>query len=353
MSMRELFTAALKGQADGQFPVMEFMGFWPDTERRWRQEGPVGNDLFAHFELIQQDVIPIDFNFIPAFDEIVLEEDERFQVMQDAVGCIKKIEKNTSSMPHYIEFPIKDRKSFESVRERMNPSDPARYPSGWPHQVEHYKKRTTPLGLVIRGPFAFCRDFIDFEQMMMLVYDDPELIRDMMAFQVEFTIQLWQDVLSRVDVDFVYLGEDMAYKNGPMFAPDYCKTVIAPLYHKLADFFRGHGVEILILDSDGNVMPLVQMYLDCGMTCILPLERAAGMDPVTVRQRWPKLQMIGGVDKLNIARGKEGVDEEIGRIKTTLKAGGWIPSFDHSVPPIVAYETYAYYNEKLKRIARG
>ena len=78
------------------------------------------------------------------------------------------------------------------------------------------------------------------------------------------------------------------------------------------------------------------------------MENAAGMDIVKVRSEFPKLQMIGGVDKLNIAKGPEGIDFEIDRVKKIINMGGYIPSFDHSVPPIIPYANYKYYIEKLK-----
>lgn len=351
MTDRELFKAAIKGQADGRFPIMEFMGFWPETIRRWQQTHDVPEDVFSHFGLVRQEIAPIDFNPMPPFAQTVLEEDDRFAVIQDATGVIKKIEKNASSMPHYISFPIKDRKTFDDFCRRLDPSDPRRYPANWLDQIDKYRRCQSPVGLIIRGPFAFCRDFISFEQLMTLVYDDYHLLCQMMAFQTDFIIRLWEPLLKCRCVDFVYLGEDMAYKNGPMFAPSLCETLLAPLYRKLTDFFVQHGVEIVILDSDGDIRPLLPLIFHSGFTCILPLERAAGMDPVALRRQWPRLQFIGGVDKMNIAQGKPAIDVEMSRLEPTIKQGGWIPSLDHSVPPIVAYEDYCYYLEQIRKLA--
>lgn len=216
--------SVLQFEKSDVFPVMEFMGYWPEVQPRWSREG-LGDvdDIHKHFGLVQPKYIPIEFNFVPPFEVKVIEETQQHIVLRDEAGCTKKIEKGTSAMPHYIEFPIATRGDFEKIKERLNPLDSCRYPANWDALVKEYKARTYPLGLLIRGPFAFCRDFMAFEQLMMLPYDDMDLLREMMNFQVEFTLKLWSKAVREVDVDFIYLGEDMAYKTGPMFSITVCR----------------------------------------------------------------------------------------------------------------------------------
>jgi len=352
MNNRERFLSVLNFEKPDEFPVMEYMGFWPEVKGVWRGQGLESDcDLFEHFGLMRQREIPIDFNFVPAFEKKIIEETAEHMVLLDVDGCTKKIEKNSSAMPHYLEFPIKNRRDFEAVKERLDPLDcDRRYPKGWDNLVEEYKSRDYPLGLLIRGPFAFCRDFMKFEDLMMMVYDDKQLIVDMMNFQVDFIIKLWERAVQDVDVDFVYLGEDMAYKTGPMFSPALCEELLKPLYQKLSDFFKSNRIDNFILDSDGCVLSLLPMFVGSGVTGILPMENAAGMDPVAVRQQYPRLQMIGGVDKLKIAKGTTTIDEEIAKVKKLVVQGGYIPSFDHSVPPVVSYANYCEYMNKLKEV---
>ena len=350
MNDRERFLSVLNFEQPDVFPFMEFMGFWPEVLTRWREEG-LGNseDIFEHFGLLQYQTIPIDFNFIPPFEEIVVHETEHHITIVDELGCTKKMEKNSSAMPEYIDFPVKGRKDFVAIKERMNALDTdRRYPPDWETLVGEYKRRSYPLGLVIRGPFAFCRDFMKFEHLMLMVYDDISLIRDMMNFQVDFTIDLWGKAVQDVDVDFVSLGEDMACKSGLMFSPSMCDELVRPCYRTLTSFFRDNGVKNILLDSDGNVDKLIPMYIESGITGIWPLENTAGMNPIAIRQEYPQLQMIGGINKLNIAEGGSHIDIEIEKAKTLMRLGGYIPSFDHSVPPIVSYQNYSTYIEQLR-----
>jgi len=354
MNKRENFLAILNFEKPGFFPIMEFMGFWPEVVSAWNDQGQkfeTTDEIFEHFGLMQWKSIPIDFNFIPPFKEKILEETKHHIVMRDSSGCTKKIEKNSSAMPHYIEFPIKSRDDFEALKERLDPLDyTERYPANWPEQVKEYRKRDYPLGLLIRGPFAFCRDFIHFERLMMLPYDNKEFVRDMMKFQKDFIIHLFEKAVSEVEIDFLYLGEDMAYKTSSMFSPGLLNELIKPLYTEIVDYFKSNGIKNIIIDSDGCINDLLPMFVEAGITGILPIERAAGMDPIAIREKYPKLQMIGGVDKLKIAGNGQQIDEEIEMVRQLLRTGGYIPSFDHSVPPIVSYRNYKMYQTKLKKL---
>lgn len=80
----------------------------------------------------------------------------------------------------------------------------------------------------------------------------------------------------------------------------------------------------------------------------MPLENAAGMDSLKIREQFPKLKMIGRLDKMKIAAGGEAMENEIQKAKTLCEQGGYLPSFDHSVPPIISYEGYCDYLEKLR-----
>lgn len=349
MTIRESFLNILRFGKTEEFPFTEFLGFWSETVSRWKKEGiPESEDVFKHFGLFEMKYIPIDFSFVPKFERKVIEEADNYIIYTDECNCTKKEFKNSSAMPNYMDFPIKTRRDFYEIKERMNAYSYQRYPGDWDTLLKEYENRNFPLWLLIRGPFAFCRDFIKFNDLMLMFYDDVDFIKEMMEFQVDFTMELWEKVLGNVNVDLIYIGEDMAYKNGPMISPALVSELIIPQYKKLIDYFKQFKIENIFLDSDGDIEKIIPMILESGFTGILPVENSAGMDPIKLRDEFPKLKMIGGINKLNIAESKEGIEYEIQKDRELCSKGGYIPSFDHSVPPIVCLENYKYYIEKLK-----
>lgn len=57
-----------------------------------------------------------------------------------------------------------------------------------------------------------------------------------------------------------------------------------------------------IFDSDGNIKPLIPLWLEFGINWIMPCEVAAGVDVVKLGERYSKLIMSGGIDKRELAK---------------------------------------------------
>ncbi|MDP6380169.1 MAG: hypothetical protein QF662_02385 [Phycisphaerae bacterium] len=57
--------------------------------------------------------------------------------------------------------------------------------------------------------------------------------------------------------------------------------------------------------------------------------------------------MSGGIDKRELARGKEAIDRMVERILPPMRErGGYIPTCDHGVPEEVPYEDYLHYRKR-------
>ena len=132
-----------------------------------------------------------------------------------------------------------------------------------------------------------------------------------------------------------------------MISPRLFHDFLTPVYLRINAFFRAHGIDIILLDTDGNVWGLIPLMLEAGVTGLYPFEVRSGMDVAEVRARYPRLQMLGGVDKTALALGTEAIDRELARIAPVIKSGGYIPACDHYVPPDVSWENYVYYRQKL------
>ena len=104
----------------------------------------------------------------------------------------------------------------------------------------------------------------------------------------------------------------------------------------------------MLVDSDGDVTQLIPFFIEGGVDGILPFEVAAGMDIRKVRQEYPDLLIAGGIDKREIAKGKEAIDRELeSKIPFMAQSAGYIPYIDHSIPPDVSFENFIYYRRRL------
>lgn len=182
------------------------------------------------------------------------------------------------------------------------------------------------------------------------IYRNPGLIKEIMDFCAEFQTRVLHRALEDLELDFVILNEDMAYKNGPMIGSETVKEFMSTAYCEIAKFFREHGVKILIMDSDGNVEQLIPIWLKLGFNGIIPCEVAAGMDVVKLGENHPSLIMIGGIDKRVLAKDKDSAKKEVERkIPPLVRRKGYFPSVDHAVPVDVPLENYKYFTALLKK----
>jgi len=151
-------------------------------------------------------------------------------------------------------------------------------------------------------------------------------------------------------VDLLQVWEDVSMGTGPMVSPAVIKEFMVPYYKRIVQFMKQRGVEVILLDTDGDCNKLIPVYLEAGITGMYPFETHCGMDIVKVRREYPELQMLGGVPKSEIAKGPQRIDEILEPVEAVLKTGGFIPFGDHFIPPDVHWENFRYYRTKLNEM---
>ncbi|HEY82600.1 MAG TPA: hypothetical protein G4O01_04840 [Dehalococcoidia bacterium] len=383
MNTRERFLALMNFEEVDRNFIWEF-GYWAGTVRRWYQEGlprvkglpediPDGTGLFAEcagvprnretapdvHDYFQMDPylvrVPLNIGAYPPFEVKVIEDHGDWYIWQEWDGSLRKELPNRTTLPTIIGGPVKDREDWERYKaERLRPSLEGRLPDNWPQLVAEYKTRDYPLGLgQLHGFFGTPRYLMGVENLLTKYYDDPEMMRDMNNYLADFWIALFDGVLKEVEVDAAFIWEDMCYKGGPLISPEMFREFILPGYKKLTSFLRDHGVNIILVDCDGDVWKLLPLWIEGGVTAVYPFEVAAGMDVVEVRQAFPKLGMMGGIDKRAVAQGKEAIDRELeAKVPFMLEHGGYIPTIDHMVSQDVSFANFKYYREKLNQLIK-
>jgi uroporphyrinogen decarboxylase len=126
-----------------------------------------------------------------------------------------------------------------------------------------------------------------------------------------------------------------------------------PRYRKVVDYLRSRGVKYIGLDSDGQIDPLIPVWLEAGLNFLYPFEVQSGMDVLAVRRKYGKeLRIWGGVDKRSLASGPAAIEAELARVLPLIREGGYIPHTDHSCPPDIPFENYTYYLRRLGEVCQ-
>jgi len=126
-----------------------------------------------------------------------------------------------------------------------------------------------------------------------------------------------------------------------------------PRYRQITDLLHNYDIDIIFVDSDGNINKLIPLWLECGVNGFWPLEVAAGMDAVALRKEYGKGAILAGnMDKRALLKGKEAIREEVmTKLPLLLESGGYFPSVDHLVPPDVTLENFQYFINTMREVA--
>lgn len=202
--------------------------------------------------------------------------------------------------------------------------------------------------LHVEGFYWTPRELLGTENVSYTFYDNPELIHRINRFCLGVFTEHLAKVLEVVAPDVLYIMEDISGVNGPLISPRMFEEFVAPYYRELVPMLRDFGVRHVLVDTDGDFRKLIPSFIGVGVDGFLPMDVNAGMDIVAVRQEFPRLQFIGGFNKLCIADGKAAIDRELDRLAPVIRQGGYLPGADHQVAPSTSLEHYRYYIDRLR-----
>lgn len=290
---------------------------------------------------------------VPGFEPRLIDEDDSTMTVINGGGqTLKFLKEDSGNMPMYLDWPVRDRQTWNEYKKRLDPHTPERWPEDWDACVAAANATTAPVGLQIGGFFGHMREWVGSERVLYMFYDDPNLIEEMMDQMLYLESEITKRVVKDIKVDVALYWEDMCYKAGPLISPEMVRKFMMPRYRKLNELLRENGVEIIFLDSDGNIEALTPLWLECGINYLWPFEVAAGNDVVAVRKQYGKdLIISGAIDKRALAKGKDAIREEVySKVPFLMKEGGYIPTTDHAVPPDVSLENYQYYINTMREV---
>lgn len=296
--------------------------------------------------------------FYPYFEEKVLEDRGEYELVQDYAGravlCFKG--RRNGFMPEYVDHPVKDWKTWEEdVKWRMNPSTPERF-QAIESRMPAAKKAAGEGQMIVQGligSYMYLRSLIGPEELLYMVYDQPDLIHDCMKTWFALADRIIEEHQKHVTIDEIFFAEDICFNHGPLISPDMMREFILPYYDQLIKNLRSRQIDrdrhlFIQIDTDGFADPVIPIYREIGMNVMSPFEVASNCDVVRTAHEHPDLVITGGIDKRVLAQGPKEIDAMLERIIPPMRErGGYIPTCDHGVPEEVSLANYMHYRKRI------
>jgi len=342
------------GQA-GRPMFAELFGPLVGLEDEWRRQGATAQELSLE---------AFDWDYVPVVGagaqtgprggraERVIEDTADHLLKTDYLGRTVRLCKGVATIPLPLDFPVKTMDDWLRYKP-MYQFAPERIDWDAAERARCAQAEGALVVAHIPGAFNTARELMGEEVACLAYYEQPELMLDLMDTLRDTALRVLAPLSEKVAIDQLSVHEDLAGKSGPLVGPRQIEQYFRPYYRAVWEALAARGARIFQMDSDGNLNPVIDAFLDCGLTSILPMEPAAGMDVVALRAKYGRrLAMLGGIDKHVLRRSRGEIRRELEhKMQPAMRqAGGMVFALDHRIPNGTPLANYRYYVDTGREI---
>jgi uroporphyrinogen-III decarboxylase len=332
----------------------EIFGPIVGLKEEWEAQGATPEELdFSAFRFRCEDRgrIPVTTGRLGGLPPEVIEETEDYILSRDNLGRTMKLHKGAATLPLPLNYPVANMDDWLKIKPWYQFSD-ARFGKDWEAIAHRHLQAEKVVCANIPGGFDEPRQLMGEEALCIAYYEQPELIHDILNTLGETALKVLDRVSAAVQIDMLTVHEDMAGKSGALAGPKQIREFIAPYYRRIWDLLSERGARLFDQDSDGDMNGVIPAFLEAGINCMHPMEPAAGMDIVPIREHYGnRLAFYGGIDKHVLRKSRQEIVAELEyKIPPMVATGGCVLALDHRIPNGTPLENYRFYIRKVWEI---
>jgi uroporphyrinogen-III decarboxylase len=332
---------------------VELFGPLIGLEEEWRAQGATEEELSLEafdFDYLDRAFCSAHVGARTGLAEQIVEDTPEHTIKLDRYGRTVKLCKGAATIPLPLSHPVETMDDWRKIKHWYTFSEDR---IDW-DAIEEARKAQEAGALLIAnipGGYDEPRQLMGEEKACLCYYEDPELMHEILETIAVTVEEVLGRVCEKITIDQLSVHEDFAGKSGPLAGPAQIEEFIGPYYRRCWAPVKAAGGTIFEQDSDGNVNPVVDALLEAGLTSMYPMEPAAGMDIVALRERYgTRLSMRGGLDKHVLRQGREAIDRELEyKLQPEMvEPGGIVFGLDHRIPNGTPLTDYRYYVDSAR-----
>ncbi len=346
MTGKQRMIAALEYRETDRVPRF-WQSFWDEFIVEWRQRFPDGdiNDYFGD----DMDVIVADETTWPTKAGIVSESAGE-RIARNGWGQVQRL-RTDAHFSETIEVPVPERIDPDKIvfddpmlESRYAPQDAL---------IQQQKDKGLFIFCKTGGPYLRAAFLRGEEQFWLDLMDDPGWSRAFIDRVADHLTVVGCESIRRwgLQDSGIAIFDDCAASWGPFVGADLYERFFLPALERMVKAYRAAGARFVMHHSDGNVIPLLDMWVDIGIDAINPVEYRSGMDAVKLREQYGnRLAMIGGLDNCAILpRGdRDEVRDHVLHLLEAARGGGFVLG-THSIGPDISVDTMLYALELVEQ----
>lgn len=181
----------------------------------------------------------------------------------------------------------------------------------------------------VGGPISMVNEMIGMEDYLVYSLTNTEEIRVLAERIMEFEV-----LKARLFIDSganaILMADDMAFNTGLLLPPHIMEQVAFPFYEKAIKDIKAYKDVPIVLHTDGYILNAMDRIVEVGFNGIHSLQPSAGMDILTVKEKYgDKLCLVGNIDLdyvMSFGSEDEVRENVYGTIQIASKNSGFILS---------------------------
>ncbi len=270
-------------------------------------------------------------------------------------GCISGILEGGGALGRHIDPAIKDWDDFrsypfENIKERY-------FQTFTPHfEAIHTQMPSGMKGIggVGNGIFEVVQDLVGYENLCIMLYDEPELVTALFQKLGSVMADIWTEFAQRHGDDFCVFrhGDDLGFNTQTLLPPQVIEEHIYPVYKKIVDIAHRNNKPFL-LHSCGNLFAVMDKLIDyTGIDA-----KHSNEDAIAPFQEWidrygDRIGNFGGIDTDVIC--SDDVSYVSNYVENVYRQAenciGVALGTGNSVPNYVSLTGYLTMNETVRRL---
>lgn len=198
--------------------------------------------------------------------------------------------------------------TMEDIRSYPFPdgSDPSRF-KGVREEVLKIRENTpyavsTGIGGVV---YETCWYLRGLERWFMDMMENPSFCEALLDKVLKFWLDYYTGFMKEIGdvIDVVMIGDDLAGQSGPLFQPEFYRSVVKPRQKRLVQHIKSLSPAKIWYHSCGGVVEYIPDLMDNGIDILNPVQiTAKGMDPKYLKENYGRELVFwgGGIDSQHI-----------------------------------------------------